>query len=152
MRRCRKQPGIGRTLGSHPGRAANKPKNKPFGFVFLAWLDRQDSNLRMLGPKPSALPLGDGPICDIFYHKKMPRRKSRVFLKKGSSCYFKNQVGVKSLTIKPQTCRYVEIFGIYRDAQTFIAKSKPKYYLDIIGYHGRKPGATIIINLGFSQT
>ena len=34
---------------------------KPFR-VIHAWLDRQDSNLRMLGPKPSALPLGDGPI------------------------------------------------------------------------------------------
>ena len=31
--------------------------------IFLSWLDRQDSNLRMLGPKPSALPLGDGPVC-----------------------------------------------------------------------------------------
>ncbi len=31
-------------------------------FVKQKWLDRQDSNLRMLGPKPSALPLGDGPI------------------------------------------------------------------------------------------
>ena len=30
--------------------------------IFSSWLDRQDSNLRMLGPKPSALPLGDGPI------------------------------------------------------------------------------------------
>ena len=28
----------------------------------LNWLGRQDSNLRMLGSKPSALPLGDGPI------------------------------------------------------------------------------------------
>ena len=27
------------------------------------WLDRQDSNLRMTGPKPVALPLGDGPLC-----------------------------------------------------------------------------------------
>ena len=26
------------------------------------WLGRQDSNLRMLGPKPSALPLGDDPL------------------------------------------------------------------------------------------
>ena len=38
------------------------------------WLDRQDSNLRMLGPKPSALPLGDGPISInttiIFPHRK----------------------------------------------------------------------------------
>ncbi len=30
--------------------------------LYSVWLDRQDSNLRMLGPKPSALPLGDGPI------------------------------------------------------------------------------------------
>ena len=33
------------------------------------WLDRQDSNLRMLGPKPSALPLGDDPICYILARK-----------------------------------------------------------------------------------
>ena len=31
-------------------------------YIVVPWLDRQDSNLRMLGPKPSALPLGDGPI------------------------------------------------------------------------------------------
>ena len=31
----------------------------------MYWLDRQDSNLRMLGPKPSALPLGDGPILNL---------------------------------------------------------------------------------------
>ena len=30
--------------------------------LYSVWLGRQDSNLRMLGPKPSALPLGDGPI------------------------------------------------------------------------------------------
>ena len=30
------------------------------------WLGRQDSNLRMLGPKPSALPLGDDPIAELF--------------------------------------------------------------------------------------
>lgn len=35
---------------------------------FLSWLDRQDSNLRMLGPKPSALPLGDGPIPKMHYN------------------------------------------------------------------------------------
>ena len=38
-------------------------------FVKQKWLDRQDSNLRMLGPKPSALPLGDGPTCNLLYHK-----------------------------------------------------------------------------------
>lgn len=29
-----------------------------------SWLGRQDSNLRMLGPKPSALPLGDDPLIN----------------------------------------------------------------------------------------
>ena len=38
-----------RVLPPHPHFAAQK------------WLGRQDSNLRMLGPKPSALPLGDDP-------------------------------------------------------------------------------------------
>ena len=33
--------------------------------VVILWLDRQDSNLRMTGPKPVALPLGDGPILYI---------------------------------------------------------------------------------------
>ncbi len=31
--------------------------------ILQIWLGRQDSNLRMLEPKPSALPLGDGPIA-----------------------------------------------------------------------------------------
>lgn len=30
--------------------------------LYSTWLDRQDSNLRMPGPKPGALPLGDGPL------------------------------------------------------------------------------------------
>ena len=37
----------------------------PVGLSLIPWLDRQDSNLRMLGPKPSALPLGDGPMTYI---------------------------------------------------------------------------------------
>ena len=32
------------------------------GDVLQIWLGRQDSNLRMPGPKPGALPLGDDPI------------------------------------------------------------------------------------------
>ena len=31
----------------------------------MNWLGRQDSNLRMLGSKPSALPLGDAPINSV---------------------------------------------------------------------------------------
>ena len=36
----------------------------------LVWLGRQDSNLRMPGSKPGALPLGDGPI--FFYSTLQP--------------------------------------------------------------------------------
>gem|GEM_PF-6507280 len=32
-------------------------------FSIISWLGRQDSNLRMLVPKTSALPLGDAPIA-----------------------------------------------------------------------------------------
>ena len=46
-------------------------------FVKQKWLDRQDSNLRMLGPKPSALPLGDGPIKTL-YHK--PPKPETLYL------------------------------------------------------------------------
>ena len=38
----------------------------PTGGDKLTWLGWQDSNLRMTGPKPVALPLGEGPICKIF--------------------------------------------------------------------------------------
>lgn len=39
-------------------------KNRPIGVYFKNsnWLDLQDSNLRMTGPKPVALPLGEGPL------------------------------------------------------------------------------------------
>ena len=37
-------------------------KKRPLKAFSHSWLGRQDSNLRMLGPKPSALPLGDGLI------------------------------------------------------------------------------------------
>ena len=36
-------------------------KNASNEAIYQLWLGRQDSNLRMLGPKPSALPLGDDP-------------------------------------------------------------------------------------------
>ena len=47
-------------------RQAMKQNNSLREFFISLWLDRQDSNLRMLGPKPSALPLGDGPIPIYF--------------------------------------------------------------------------------------
>ncbi len=35
-------------------------------FAVLIWLGREDSNLRMTGSKPVALPLGDGPTNSVF--------------------------------------------------------------------------------------
>ena len=52
--------------------------NKKSFRAIQAWLDRQDSNLRMLGPKPSALPLGDGPISTNITIK-LPHRKPLDF-------------------------------------------------------------------------
>ena len=45
---------------------------EPWRRLFLCgncsmWLDLQDSNLRMTGPKPVALPLGEGPIWCIYF-------------------------------------------------------------------------------------
>lgn len=41
-------------------------KNTSEEGFYQFWLGRQDSNLRMLGPKPSALPLGDDPPAHLF--------------------------------------------------------------------------------------
>ena len=39
-----------------------EPKNyKPYGLIIF-WLGMRDSNPRMLGPEPSALPLGESPL------------------------------------------------------------------------------------------
>lgn len=35
-----------------------------FVVVIMSWLGRRDSNPRMPGPKPGALPLGHSPICN----------------------------------------------------------------------------------------
>lgn len=58
------------------------------------WLDRQDSNLRMLGPKPSALPLGDGPILHILPHIPLNSKS-----KNNSSfiCYYNYHERLKKL-------------------------------------------------------
>ena len=39
-------------------------------YSFFVWLGREDSNLRMTGSKPVALPLGDGPIT--FFNVLLP--------------------------------------------------------------------------------
>ena len=39
----------------------------------IVWLGRKDSNLRMPGPKPGALPLGDAPSIKKFF---MIRKKT----------------------------------------------------------------------------
>ena len=56
------------------------PKKSCEHDFFGPWLDRQDSNLRMLGPKPSALPLGDGPLPYLFYpYFPFPSRYVMIF-------------------------------------------------------------------------
>ena len=47
----------------------NNPSIISPGVILQIWLGRQDSNLRMLEPKPSALPLGDDP--SMHAHTKM---------------------------------------------------------------------------------
>jgi hypothetical protein len=39
-------------------------------FLFLGW---KDSNLRMAGPKPAALPLGHTPLCLVSILEKVTR-------------------------------------------------------------------------------
>ena len=46
-----------------------KNERKRSFFVSRIWLGLQDSNLRMTGPKPVALPLGEGPTMLKYYHK-----------------------------------------------------------------------------------
>ena len=36
--------------------------------IFPSWLERRDSNPRMVGPEPTALPLGDAPINLLYYN------------------------------------------------------------------------------------
>ena len=52
--------------GSHPAALQRLPYYEATSQVFQIWLGRQDSNLRMPGSKPGALPLGDGPIFLLF--------------------------------------------------------------------------------------
>ena len=57
-------PGIGRTW-LETCRNQQTKKISPSD-LFLVWLGLQDSNLRMTGPKPVALPLGEGPTMSKF--------------------------------------------------------------------------------------
>ena len=60
-----------RALECH-SRQPNSPTKKraqALFFVSRIWLGLQDSNLRMTGPKPVALPLGEGPTMLKYYHK-----------------------------------------------------------------------------------
>lgn len=45
-----------------PSSEHNNSNTNLLDSLFLTWLGRRDSNPRMLGPEPSALPLGDSPI------------------------------------------------------------------------------------------
>ena len=56
------------------------------GEIFSTWLGRRDSNPRMPGPKPGALPLGHGPIMrhKTAYHGPLITRLLYHFLRFGS--------------------------------------------------------------------
>lgn len=43
------------------------------------WLGWLDSNQRMAGSKPAALPLGDTPVADLFSEALMQRRLINAF-------------------------------------------------------------------------
>ena len=64
--RVNNEPAVSQLSGSIA--AAQQIKNRPNG-RFLIWLGRQGSNLRMLVPKTSALPLGDDPLTLYDYNK-----------------------------------------------------------------------------------
>lgn len=49
------------TIKKDPDNKGHKEQEKLLRSI---WLGRRDSNPRMPGPKPGALPLGDGPITD----------------------------------------------------------------------------------------
>lgn len=54
---------LARSAGNkYPARPC-KTSPKEQALLCMFWLGRQDSNLRMTGPKPVALPLGDGLTC-----------------------------------------------------------------------------------------
>ena len=36
--------------------------------LYSVWLGMRDSNPRMVGPEPTALPLGESPTCLLLYH------------------------------------------------------------------------------------
>jgi hypothetical protein len=63
--RRRSAPQAGRSnleLRTLPAPLRRRSMATPAGATVSVWLGRQDSNLRMPGSKPGALPLGDGPV------------------------------------------------------------------------------------------
>ena len=50
-------------------------KSKLTIYTTYAWLERKDSNPRMVGPEPTALPLGDAPIRQ---HSNTKNSKNKV--------------------------------------------------------------------------
>ena len=69
------RPGIGAPPSAGAPSLQNmKTKNTPYGRGFVSsWLGMRDSNPRMVGPEPTALPLGESPtivyiitlLCDF---------------------------------------------------------------------------------------
>lgn len=90
--------------------ANKKPKQDARLFICnIHWLGRRDSNPRMLGPKPSALPLGDSPLkipgvgwshYTIF---KLIRQAQTVLARMEASAYVRLKI---THTVTPYTLKY----------------------------------------------
>ena len=48
-----------------------KSKKDPLGQFLHSWLGMRDSNPRMVGPEPTALPLGESPVHKTFYQNHL---------------------------------------------------------------------------------
>ncbi len=68
-----KRPGIGEPLEANPF-SNTKNKNIPLRVCFYSsWLGMRDSNPRMVGPEPTALPLGESPTV-LFILVQLPEK------------------------------------------------------------------------------
>lgn len=57
------------TIKNDPSDRSEEVNSKLVKQLRSIWLGRRDSNPRMLGPKPSALPLGHSPIYVGMYER-----------------------------------------------------------------------------------
>ena len=65
-------------------------------FVQQKWLGMRDSNPRMVGPEPTALPLGESPTVNILYHNIYNKYSAYSLLKASTGSFFDaERAGIK---------------------------------------------------------